>query len=183
MDVPLPPTTPGAAKDAASPEAAHAKAVADTVTEATPREKRKLAVDQRLLLNEVQLLLADKRTAFALLRTGMTVSLLPLSLWAVLVATSRLWDPFGVLWLLAPLAVVSLAFLTLGLYLIAHALNHMRHTDRVLAGLRQSDVLLEQLLFQESEALGRRLMRRLALAGALRRRRPGSSGAPRTRAP
>lgn len=145
----MPAEGPGDRAPELPPEAAHADQVVQEVAQASMAEKRKLAVDHRIVMGEVQLMLAEKRTAFALLRTGVSVALVPLSLWTVLVATSRLWNVFDVLWMLVPLMIVALALFGLGAYLVAHALSHLRHVDRVLAGLRQRDTLLEDLLYKE----------------------------------
>jgi uncharacterized membrane protein YidH (DUF202 family) len=147
------------------PEAAMADAVVEEVTRTSMPEKRKLAVDHRMVINEVQLMLAEKRTSFALLRTGVSVALVPLSLWTVLVATSRLWNPFAVLWLLVPVMVVAMGLFLLGLYLIVHALRHLRHVERVLMGLRQRDTLLEGLLYKEVGRHRLTKLRRLARRG------------------
>lgn len=131
------------------PEAAHAEAVVEEVTHASIKEKRSLAIDHKIVMSEVQLLLAEKRTAFALLRTGVSVSLVPLSIWTVLVATSRLWNPFQVMWLLVPVMIFAGALFILGCYLVSHALTHLRHVDKVMMGLRKKDTLLEDLLYKE----------------------------------
>lgn len=166
---PLPPSSVPSPKPV-PPEAAHAEKVVSEVTKASPEEKKAIAIDHKLIMSEVQLLLAEKRTAFALLRTGVTVSLVPLSLWTVLVATSRLYNVFDVMWLLVPLMLVAAALFALGLYLISHALAHMRHIENVMMGLRQSDTLLESLLFRE---VG---MRYLPNFRILRRFRRGARG-------
>lgn len=145
--------TEGHAAAASSPEAAKAGAVVDEVAHASLAEKRSLAIDHRLVMSEVQLLLAEKRTAFALLRTGVTVSLVPLSITTVLVATSGLWNPFEVMWLLAPILVLAGALFLLGVYLIMHAWGHVRYVDRVMHGLKQKDTLLEDLLYKERDRL------------------------------
>lgn len=142
---------PSKAAVAAGEEAVKAEAVVKEVVAANPTEKRKLAVDHKIVLGEVQLMLAEKRTAFALLRTGVTVSLVPLSLWTVLVATSKLYNPFQVLWLLVPLMTVAAMLFGLGIWLVVHALQHLRHVDRVLDGLRSHDTLLEDLLYKEPQ--------------------------------
>lgn len=154
------------------PEAAHAEKVVDEVAKATPEEKKAIAIDHKLIMSEVQLLLAEKRTAFALLRTGVTVSLVPLSLWTVLVATSKLYSVFDVMWLLVPLMAVALALFALGLYLIYHALAHVRHIENVMLGLRQSDTLLESLLFRE---VGVRYLPSFRLPRRLRRGTKGGA--------
>lgn len=154
------PTGPLATPPAESAKvaAAKAEAVVQEVKHAPKAEKRRLAIDQRLLMTEVQLLLADKRTAFALLRTGVTVSLVPLSLWTFLIGTSKLWNPFDVMWILVPFALVTSLLFALGIYLVSHALAHVRHTEAVLTGLRSSDTMLEELMMAEGrghQLLGR----------------------------
>jgi len=47
------------------------------------------------LLNEIQLLLSEKRTYFSLLRTGLTVFTVPLTVIVFLVATSQYHNLFG----------------------------------------------------------------------------------------
>ena len=129
--------------------AAKAEAVVNEVKQAPPEEKKRIAIDQRLLMTEVQLLLADKRTAFALMRTGVTVALVPMALWTFLIGTSQLWNVFDVLWVLVQFAAVTLTLFALGAYLVLHALEHLRHTEAVLVGLRSSDTMLEQLMLAE----------------------------------
>lgn len=149
-------------EDAATPEARQAEAVVDELTHTAPADKAKLAIDQKLLLAEVQMLLAEKRTAFALLRTGVVVGMVPLSLWTVLLATSRLWNVFEVLWLLVPLLAIAGLLFVLGVYAIWHAVEHWRHTERVLAGLRQADTLLGDLMYKELGTPMWRASRRMA---------------------
>lgn len=48
--------------------------------------------DSSLAFNEVQLILAEKRTALSTMRTGISVFVLPLSVLSVLVATSRYYE-------------------------------------------------------------------------------------------
>jgi len=134
------------------PEAEKAHAAVQDLADATKAEKKEIAVDHKLVMQEVQLLLAEKRTSFALMRTGVSVSLLPLSVWTVLIATSSLWNIWDSWWLVGPLMVVAVLLLVLGVYLIGHAMHHLAHTDRVLLGLRQSDTLLEDLLIQHGRA-------------------------------
>ncbi|HVM46318.1 MAG TPA: hypothetical protein VM582_10320 [Candidatus Thermoplasmatota archaeon] len=141
-----------AEKHSPSPETLEAEATVKDLADAPKADKKAMAVDHKLVIQEVQLLLAEKRTSFALLRTGVSVSLVPLSVWTVLIATSRLWNVWEARWLLAPLMLVALALFGLGAYLIMHAMQHLAHTDRVLMGLRQSDTLLEDLLIHHGRA-------------------------------
>ena len=45
-----------------------------------------------LSINQVQLLLAEKRTALAVMRTGIAVFALPLSIFSALIATSKWYE-------------------------------------------------------------------------------------------
>ena len=45
-----------------------------------------------LSINQVQLLLAEKRTALAIMRTGIAVFALPLSIFSALIATSKWYE-------------------------------------------------------------------------------------------
>ena len=127
---------------------AKTQAVVEEIHQAPKQVKKEIRLDQTLIISEVQLLLADKRTAYALMRTGVTVSLIPLSIWTVLLATSKLWDPFSALWLLLPLVIVGLGLFSLGVYLIVHALLHIAHIERTLGVLRQSATFLEQIMYR-----------------------------------
>ena len=50
-----------------------------------------------IVINEVQLLLAEKRTSLSVMRTGISVLALPLSVLSVLIATSKYYDIFHVM--------------------------------------------------------------------------------------
>jgi hypothetical protein len=75
-----------------------------------------------IAINEVQLILAEKRTALALMRTGIAVLVLPLSVTSFLIATSKYYDILDVLHFLIPLSLLNCALLVFGFFLIA------RHT-------------------------------------------------------
>ena len=143
------PDAPTGKLAAVPPETKHAEAVAKQVARTTVAEKKALRIDQKLLMSEVQLLLAEKRTCYALLRTGVSVSLIPASVCTLLISTSGLWNMFDVLWLLVPVLIVSGILLLLGAWLVLHALASLQHIERTLEGLRKSDTLLEDLMYRK----------------------------------
>lgn len=59
--------------------------------------------DPTVVMDEIQLILAEKRTSLSVMRTGIAILALPLSVMSVLVATSRLYDAPSVLHFLIPL--------------------------------------------------------------------------------
>jgi uncharacterized membrane protein YidH (DUF202 family) len=83
-----------------------------------------------IIINEVQLLLAEKRTSLATLRTGIAVLVLPLSVLSVLIATSKYYNILHVMHLLLPLLGLCAALIVLGAYLIIRAIIRIRHQDR-----------------------------------------------------
>jgi uncharacterized membrane protein YidH (DUF202 family) len=96
-------------------------------------EKRIGALDHdsdNIIINEIQLLLAEKRTSLAAMRTGIAVLVLPLSVMSVLIATSKYYNILHVMHLLLPLLGLCAALIALGAYLIIRAIIRIRHQDR-----------------------------------------------------
>ena len=85
-----------------------------------------------IVINEVQLILAEKRTSLAVMRTGIAVLALPLSVMSVLIATSKYYNVYHVLHFLVPLSALSLALIVFGAYLIIRSIIQMRHYDRLI---------------------------------------------------
>jgi len=85
-----------------------------------------------LILNEVQLLLSEKRTSMSALRTGIAIFALPLSVLSVLIATSKFYEVVKVLPLLIPLLLINLGLITLAVYLILRSIQRIRHYDRLI---------------------------------------------------
>ncbi len=99
-----------------------------------------------LILDEIQLLLAEKRTALSSMRAGIAVFALPLSVLSVLVATSQHYRPANILIFLVPLLALCLGLVGLGCYLIGHSILRIRHYDRTIKELKQKHGGVTQLL-------------------------------------
>lgn len=89
-----------------------------------------------IAINEVQLLLAEKRTSLAVMRTGIAVLALPLSVMSVLIATSKYYGVLHVLHLLVPLGILNFALIVLGAYLIIHSIIRMRNYDHLIREIK-----------------------------------------------
>lgn len=89
-----------------------------------------------IIINEAQLILAEKRTSLAAMRTGIAVFALPLSVLGLLIATSKYYDVLHVLPLILPLGVMLLALIALGSYLIIRSLRNIHHYDRLIHQLK-----------------------------------------------
>lgn len=98
------------------------------------------------LINEVQLLLAEKRTSLAAMRTGIAVLALPLSVMSVLIATSKYYNVFSVLHLLIPLGALNLMLIVVGIYLITRSLIRMRHYDHLIHEIKQQHSVIAKFL-------------------------------------
>lgn len=96
--------------------------------------------------NEIQLLLAEKRTALSALRTGIAIFAFPLSVLSVLIATSKSYRVSEVLPWLVPLLLLNLGLIALAVYLITRAVQRIRHYDRLIDGLKDKNRQLAELL-------------------------------------
>jgi uncharacterized membrane protein YidH (DUF202 family) len=99
-----------------------------------------------IAINEVQLILAEKRTSLAIMRTGIAVLALPLSVTSLLIATSKYYDVLHVLHFLIPLGVFNLALVVLGVYLIARAIIRMRHYDRFIYEIKRKHSIVAEFI-------------------------------------
>ncbi len=99
-----------------------------------------------MLINEVQLILAEKRTSLAMMRTGIAVLALPLTIMSFLIATSKYYTIFHVLHFLIPLIVMGIVLIGLGSYLIIHSIMRMRYYDRFIHGIRQQHSILAKII-------------------------------------
>src|ERR1700716_3840763 len=90
-----------------------------------------------LILGEIQVLLAEKRTALSSLRTGIAIFALPLSVLSVLIATSHYYSFEKVMPLLVPLLLLNLGLVVLGTWLIYHSICRLHRYDRLIRELTQ----------------------------------------------
>lgn len=98
---------------------------------------RLVPTGKRLTVDKVELLLAEKRTALALLRSGIAVLALPLCVVTVLLVTSSYYHFERVL-VLALLPLSLCAGLTgLGISLVVRALRELRRLDQRIEAIKQ----------------------------------------------
>ena len=102
--------------------------------------------DSSLAINEVQLILAEKRTALSIMRTGISVFVLPLSVLSVLVATSRYYEIPQVLHFLFPLLFLCAGLVLLGSYLIIRSIIRIHRYDHLIRKIKQRHSLIAEFL-------------------------------------
>jgi uncharacterized membrane protein YkgB len=99
-----------------------------------------------ILINEIQLILAEKRTSLAAMRTGIAVFALPLSVLSVLIATSKYYDVARVLHWIIPLLAISGGLVVLGSYLIVRSIARLHHQDQLIMNLKKKHSRIAKLI-------------------------------------
>ncbi len=90
-----------------------------------------------VIFGEIQVLLAEKRTALASLRTGIAVFALPLSVLSALIATSRHYSMEKVMPMLAPLMLLNLGLVVLGTWLVFRSIRRIHHYEHQIRELSE----------------------------------------------
>jgi uncharacterized membrane protein YidH (DUF202 family) len=102
--------------------------------------------DMQTDIARAQLILAEKRTSLSVVRTGIAVIALPLSVVTALIAFSRYYDVMHNLPLLGPLLAVCMFLVSFGTYLLGRSLFKIRHQDMLLRKLKERDPELRKML-------------------------------------
>ena len=101
---------------------------------------------ESIVINEVQLLLAEKRTSLSVMRTGIAVLVLPLSVLSLLIATSKYYDIFHVMNMFIPLMVINAILILLGSFLIVRSFLKMRHYDSLIQKLKKKHSAVSEFI-------------------------------------
>ena len=99
-----------------------------------------------IAINEVQLIFAEKRTSLAVMRTGIAVLALPLSVMSVLIATSKYYDVLHVLHFLVPLGAINLFLIVFGAYLIIRSIIRMRRYDHFISEIKRKHSIIGEFI-------------------------------------
>ena len=97
-------------------------------------------------INEVQLLLAEKRTSLAAMRTGIAVIALPITVVSVLIATSKYYDIVHVMHLLVPLLVLCGVLVLLGSYLIIRSIMRIHRHDQHISEIKRKQSTIAEFI-------------------------------------
>lgn len=117
-----------------------------TIHEGVTLKEEMGADSASIVINEVQLILAEKRTSLAAMRTGIAVFALPLSVLSVLVATSQYYNFPRVIHLLIPLLSICAAMVFLGSYLVIRSLIRLHHYDRLILDIKRKHSQIAEFL-------------------------------------
>lgn len=99
-----------------------------------------------VVINEAQLILAEKRTSLSVMRTGIAVLAIPLGVTSLLIATSRYYDVLHVMHLMVPLMLLNGVLVVLGIYLIVRAFRRLHHQDRMMREIKKSHSCIAEFI-------------------------------------
>lgn len=103
---------------------------------------------EQLLLNEIQVLLAEKRTFYALLRSAIAIFTLPLTIIAFLLATAKYHGIFEKPWLSIVLVGVLILISLLGLSMILRANRHLKKVHNMIEKRRSENTRLSEIVIE-----------------------------------
>ncbi|GBE29592.1 MAG TPA: hypothetical protein ENH10_05500 [Bacteroidetes bacterium] len=92
----------------------HEQESVDTLDEVRHELDNSVDVPESTLMNRMQVILAEKRTSLSVLRTGLGLVTLPMTIVAFLITTSSLWDFTSNLIYLIPLFTINTLLAALG---------------------------------------------------------------------
>ncbi len=99
-----------------------------------------------VIMGEAQLILAEKRTALAVLRSGIAVFVLPLSVFSFLIAFSKQYQVADVLHLFVLVLAVCLGLVGLGAYLVIRSIMRMHHYDLMISSIKKKHSRISEFL-------------------------------------
>ncbi len=103
-----------------------------------------------LLLSEIQMLLAMKRTSLAILRTSLGFFTIPLAIFTTLIVTSRYYDFFEVTHILVPLFIISFSLLVAAIFMFVISINRIVKIDKKIIALTKESETIKKLI-EESD--------------------------------
>jgi hypothetical protein len=102
--------------------------------------------DIPLLISEIQLLLAEKRTSLSVMRTGIAVFVLPMTVFSVLIATSKYYDATKVMPLFLVIMALNSALVILAIYLIVRSLVKLHSLDHLINNIKNKSRTIAELV-------------------------------------
>jgi uncharacterized membrane protein YidH (DUF202 family) len=96
----------------------------------------------RMIANEIRLILDEKRTSISVLSTGIFILLAQITIQGVLIATSKFYKIIDVLHIVIPFYIINIVLAFLSFYLIIHSLLRIRHYNRLILRLKKKHSIL-----------------------------------------
>lgn len=105
--------------------------------------KNKLSLE---IYNTISLLLAEKRTSLSVLRTGIAIITLPISVFTVLIATSRYYKIENVTYFFITLIIICIILIILGSYFIIRSFKKIKDIDHKIQEIKKQKENIKDLI-------------------------------------
>ena len=102
--------------------------------------------ENKEVIDEIRLLLDEKRTSISILSTGIFILLAQLLIYSILIATSKFYEIANVLHMIIPFYIVNFILLILAGYLIIHSLFRIRHFNHLILQVKKRKGLVTDLI-------------------------------------
>jgi uncharacterized integral membrane protein len=99
-----------------------------------------------ILLNELELLLSEKRTYYSILRTGFAVLTVALSMMVFLVATRDYVKTFTHKWTAAAVIIILFAFVVAGIVMCLAGMRKIKKIDKAIQNIQKEDKRVEKIV-------------------------------------
>jgi hypothetical protein len=99
-----------------------------------------------ILLDEIELLLSEKRTNYSVLRTGFAVLTVALSAMVFLIATKDYFNTFSHRWAVIAVAVVLFSFVVAGVVMCLSGMRKIKKIDQAILGIQKEDKRIEKII-------------------------------------
>ena len=112
-------------------------------------------VEEQNPYTQAQLVLAEKRTSLAVLRTAIMIFALPLTVLTALIGFSNYYDFQTNIWLMVPIIAISTLLFFVAVFLIYRAIRNILQYDGLLEEIRSCDPHIEHLIPRADTKLGK----------------------------
>ena len=99
-----------------------------------------------ILLDEIELLLSEKRTNYSVLRTGFAVLTVALSAMVFLIATKDYFKTFSHMWAVVLVTAVLFAFVIAGIVMCISGMRKIKKIDKTILGIQKEDKRIEKII-------------------------------------
>ena len=99
-----------------------------------------------VIINEIEMLLEEKRTSLAVMRTGIAIFVIQMLTAAFLIARSKTFVFLEIIHMAIPFYIINLFLVVLASYLVTSSLIHIRSYDRIIRGLKKRHRRISELM-------------------------------------
>ncbi|MEI6237496.1 MAG: DUF202 domain-containing protein [Candidatus Saccharibacteria bacterium] len=101
---------------------------------------------EQVLLNEIELLLAEKRTYYSVLRTGFAIITVPLTVIIFLLATKDYHRLFTHKWSAILVVVTFIVIVIIGIFVCIIGSNKIKKVDKAILRVEKEDKRVENII-------------------------------------